>query len=184
MTAFTHHHTLPYTPHTPLHTAHSPTDHTLPYTAHTPLHTTHSPTHHTHLHSTHTYTAHTHTHTHPTLPYTPHMLHATTTLPTHSKRCARHKYMLPRRTVPRRSWSVVQTSLPTAHLPVPVQWGVDGSPARTRTCRRSRTGTARATATQSLKSPSTIAAAAAAWVDASVRLRRPSYLSLPYVYVK
>ena len=35
MTDFTHHHTLPYTLHTPLHTTH------FPYTAHTHLHTTH-----------------------------------------------------------------------------------------------------------------------------------------------
>ena len=99
----------------------------------------------------------------------------------HSQRCARRACY---RTV-RRSWPAVQTSPlpPTAHLPVPVHWAVDGSPDRTRTatCRRSRTGTSRATATQSLKSPPTIAAAAAAWLDASAHLCRPSYLSFPYV---
>ena len=205
MRAFTHHHTLPYTPHTPLHTAHSPTHHTPPYTPHTPLHTTHF-LHTTHIYTAHTPTQHTHTHTHHTLP-THRTLPTHHTLPTHRTLPTHHTcYMLPPHslhiasaardisTCYRAAQYLVARGLhsrppslpPTAHLPVPVQWAVDGSPARTRTatCRRSRTGTARATATQPLKSPPTIAAAAAAWVDAPSRLRRPSYLSFPYVYVK
>ena len=89
MTAFTPH----CTPHTPLHR-------TLSYTPHTPLHTAHSATHRTLPYTPHTPLHTAHSPTHHTLPYTPHAL--------------RETYM--RRTVPRRSWPAVPTSLP---LPPP-----------------------------------------------------------------